>query len=288
MSGFHTPVLLQSVCTLLNVQPGRKYVDATLGGGGHTAAIVELGGRVLGLDQDPDAIAACRSAEAFQPALASAQADPQLVLVRANFIHLSKVVQQHSWQPLWGILLDLGVSLHQLVTPQRGFSFQSVGPLDMRMDPDLPNSAATLVNVLTVKQLEQLFREYGEEPAATAVARRIVSARPLATTDELARILTDAHQRRRVFQSLRIAVNDELAALSAVLPQAFDLLHPGGRLVIISFHSLEDRIVKNQFSAWIRSGRAVSLTDPPVTPGPEEISANPHAQSAKLRSIEKI
>lgn len=283
MSEYHIPVLLQSVCTLLDIKPGRKFVDATFGGGGHASAIVDLGGYLLGLDQDPDAFN-----EALQPALALAKAENRFIQVRSNFIHLEKVVKSHNWQPLWGVLFDLGVSYHQLATPQRGFSFQSVGPLDMRMDPDLPNTAATLVNVLTKKQLESIFTDYGQEPAAASIAKKIIDSRPLESTDELARILFDSNQRRRVFQSLRIAVNDELTALATALPQAFDILETGGRLVVISFHSLEDRIVKDQFMVWEKSGHARSLITKPIVPTPEEMMENSRSKSAKLRAIIKI
>jgi len=283
MSMYHVPVLLQSVCTLLDVKPGRKYIDATLGGGSHTAALLKMGGNILGIDQDPDSIA-----EALQPALASAQATRQFIPVRSNFIHLAEIVKNHNWQPLWGVLFDLGVSFHQLKTPQRGFSFQSVGPLDMRMDPDLPNTAATLVNILTAKQLGLIFRQYGEEPAAMAIAKKIIDNRPINSTDGLARLLRDSHQRRRVFQALRIAVNDELTALSNSLPQAFSLLEKGGRLVVISFHSLEDNIVKENFSDWEKSGQAKSLTEGPVLPAARETQENPQSKSAKLRAIIKI
>lgn len=275
MSSYHVPVLLQPVCTLMDIRPGNKYVDATVGGGGHSTAIVERGGMVLGLDQDPDALSACPRLD-------------HLTLVRSNFIHLKEVVEQHHWQPLSGVLFDLGVSWHQLVTPQRGFSFQSVGPLDMRMDPDLPNTAATLVNILSQRQLVQILREYGEEPAVVSISQKIIAARPIDSTDQLARIIPDSQSRRRVFQALRIAVNDELSAVNTALPQAMECLSPGGCLAVISFHSLEDRIVKNHFSQWVKDGNALDLTPIPIVPDQAEISINSHSQSAKLRVISKI
>lgn len=226
---YHNPVLLQQACSFLAVKPGGHYVDCTLGGGGHTAEIIRQKGLVLGLDQDPEALQAC-------PDLGG------LTKVQSNFIHLKEVVKDHSWQPVLGVLLDLGVSQHQIATPGRGFSFQSPGPLDMRMDPTLPNTAATLVNQLPVEQLASLFQDYGEIPAAKTLAAKIAAARPLTTTDQLANITGKWSQ--QAFQALRIAVNDELGALTEVLSQAQEILAPGGRLVVISFHSLEDRIVK--------------------------------------------
>lgn len=235
---YHNPVLLQSACHFLAVKPGGHYVDCTLGGGGHTAEIIRQGGKVLGLDQDPDAISACL---ALPKPLG--EGGPDLILVQSNFIHLAEVVSTHHWQPVLGILLDLGVSEHQINTPSRGFSFQESGPLDMRMDPNLPNTAATLVNQLSVNQLTSLFKDYGEIPVAKTLAVKISVARPLVTTDQLAKIT--GKWSRQAFQALRIAVNDELGSLEQVLSEAQEILDPEGRLVIISFHSLEDRIVKH-------------------------------------------
>jgi len=242
---FHNPVLLQTACDYLAVAPGGRYVDCTLGGGGHAAEIIRRGGRVLGLDQDPEALAAC-------PDLTG------LTKVQSNFIHLAEVVKAYNWQPVMGILFDLGVSEHQINTPSRGFSFQTSGSLDMRMDPTLINTAATLINQLTVDQLARILRDFGEIPAAKPLAAKIVSARPLTTTDQLAAV-TGRKWSRQAFQALRIAVNDELGALETVLPQAREILAPEGRLVIISFHSLEDRIVKRYFKDW------QSLTPKPIT-----------------------
>ena len=229
---YHNPVLLQSACHFLAVKPGGHYVDCTLGGGGHAAEIIRLGGLVLGLDQDPEALQACPDLEG-------------LTKVQSNFIHLAEVVSAHHWQPVSGILLDLGVSEHQINTPGRGFSFQTSGPLDMRMDPSLPNTAATLVNQLSVNQLASLLKDYGEIPVAKTLATKIVAARPLTTTDQLAKITNKWS--RQAFQALRIAVNDELGALEQVLSEGQEILASEGRLVVISFHSLEDRIVKHTF-----------------------------------------
>jgi 16S rRNA (cytosine1402-N4)-methyltransferase len=275
MSGYHQPVLLQQVGTFLKVSPGLHYVDATLGGGGHTMEIIRLGGKVLGLDQDPDALSACPDSD-------------QLVKVRSNFIHLAEVVKANNWQPIFGVLFDLGVSQHQIATPARGFSFQSEGPLDMRMDPVLPVTAGFLINNLPVKDLARLFRDFGEEPRAAFISEKIVAARPLNTSSELSRLLPNPDTRRRVFQALRIAVNDELGALTAVLPQSLDILTPGGRILVISFHSLEDTRVKNQFTAWAESGLGKIITEKPVVPDETEKAVNPRSKSAKLRVFEKL
>ena len=265
MTYYHKPVLLQSALHFLAIQPGGHYVDCTLGGGGHTAEIIHQGGLVLGLDQDPVALTACLAL----PKLRQAKEGRNLVLVRSNFTHLSEIVAKHNWKPLDGILIDLGMSSFQVDSPVRGFSFQATGPLDMRMDPALPITAATLVNQLPVKQLTSLFKDFGEIPVAKLLAAKIISARPLVTTTNLAQIT--GKWSRQAFQALRIAINDELGALESVLAQSRDLLAPQGRLVVISFHSLEDRIVKNTMKDW------KTLTPKPVT----------GEKSAKLRAYEK-
>ena len=274
MSGYHEPVLLQQVGTFLQVKPGFHYVDATLGGGGHSAEIIRRGGEVLGLDQDPDAMSACPDSD-------------HLVKVRSNFIHLSEAVKEHHWLPVAGVLFDLGVSLHQITTPGRGFSFQTDGPLDMRMDSSIPITAAFLVNNLPPKELAVILRDLGEEPRADLISKKIAAARPLKTTFQLAGLLPVPDEKRRVFQALRMAVNDELGALSAALPQALSVLAPGGRILVISFHSLEDRLVKRQFTDWAGQELGEILTAKPVVPEPEEIRTNPRSASAKLRVFQK-
>ena len=231
---YHKPVLLQSTCHFLAVKPRARYIDATLGGGGHTAEIIRLGGQVLGIDQDPEALSACPELEG-------------LIKVHSNFIHLTEVAEEYNWFPVSGILFDLGVSSHQIDTPQRGFSFQADGSLDMRMDPSLPITAATLVNRLSVNELSKIFKDFGEIPVSKTLAQKVIAARPLATTSQLAEIA--GKWSRQAFQAIRIAVNDELGAIQSALPQAYDLLEPGGRLVVISFHSLEDCLVKNFFKS---------------------------------------
>lgn len=268
---FHNPVLLQSSLDFLDIVPGELYVDATLGGGGHTRAILARGGKVLGLDQDPEAIS-------------QNIATSNLVCEQTNFTKLSEAVNKHRWQPLKGVLFDFGVSSHQLDTASRGFSFQNEGPLDMRMNPSSEYTAGTLVNQLSVNQLANIFTDFGEIPIAKSLAVKIVSQRPISTTTELAKIV-DPKWTRQVFQSLRIAVNDELSAIREGLQQAADTLEEGGRIVAISFHSLEDRIVKNFFKGLQASGRGEILTPHPIIADPEEIKNNSRSKSAKLRCI---
>ena len=274
MEIFHKPVLLQEVCHYLAVKPQGRYIDATLGGGGHTQEIIKGQGLVLGLDQDPDALNACPHLDGLTPVL-------------ANFTHLREVAAAKSWTEVDGVLFDLGVSSHQFSTPGRGFSFQLDGPLDMRMDPTLNYTAADLVNTLSDRELEYMFKTYGEEPQSKQIARKIIQARPLTTTRGLAMVIQSDSQRRRVFQALRIAVNNELDSLEQALPQALSLLTSGGRIVVISFHSLEDRIVKNQFREWEKSDLGHILTPKPVLPGQDEINLNSKAKSAKLRAFLK-
>jgi 16S rRNA (cytosine1402-N4)-methyltransferase len=290
MVPLHVPVLLQEVLTWLDPRPGGLYVDATVGTGGHAEAILERilpGGRLVGLDRDPEALAvARRRLERFGEAVQ---------LVQANFADLHYVLRALGIARVQGVLMDLGVSGLQLAAPHRGFSFRLAGPLDMRMDPASPVTAADLVNRLSEKELAELLRRYGEEPFAPRIAREIVRRRPLSTTQELREAILRAVPRRawprrvdvatRTFQALRIAVNRELEALEQALPQAAEVLDPGGRLVVISFHSLEDRIVKHT----LRRAKSLRvLTPKPIRPSPEEVRRNPHARSARLRAAERV
>lgn len=268
----------------MKVKQGEKYIDATVGGGGHAVEILKRGGKVLGLDVDPEAI------EQVKRIL-------NIILVRGNFAHLQEIAQECGFDCVAGILFDLGVSSHQLLTTERGFSFTSDAPLDMRMDPDLEVTAADLVNGLRKEELYELFYKLGEERFAWTIARAIVRARSLRsikTCKELAGVIVGAksnqkrferiHPATRCFQALRIAVNDELNNLKAVLPQAVNLLKPGGRLVVISFHSLEDRIVKNFFK---ERADLQTLTKKPIRPSSAEVEINPRSRSAKMRVGEK-
>jgi 16S rRNA (cytosine1402-N4)-methyltransferase len=303
---FHTSVLLDEALEHLAVQPGGRYIDATLGAGGHTRAILkesEPGGLVLGLDADPAAIEFARGS--VEDYAESAK------LVNANFRDLARVARQYNFVPVHGVLFDLGISSMQLSAEGRGFSFQEEAPLDMRFSESQTVTAADIVNTYEQEDLANLIWEYGEERFSRRIARSIVQARPVSTTTELAGVVSRAvpagrsriHPATRTFQALRIAVNDELAALTTALEQARDILGPAGRLVVISFHSLEDRIVKQFFQRESRNcicppeqptctcGHRATLriiTRRPVSPSPEEIQRNPRARSAHLRAAERL
>ncbi len=293
----HLPVMLSEAIDLLNVRPGGRYLDGTLGGGGHTAEMLRRSapdGRVLSLDVDPKAI------ERFCRSFAPLKMTSRWIGVEANFRHLADVATRERMVPLDGILLDLGVSSDLLEDPIIGLSFQRTGPLDMRLGPasnDDGLTAAQIVNTWKEREIADLLREDGEERYATRIAAAIVSARKvglIVTTTQLAEIIARAvpssyergriHPATRTFQALRIAVNDELNALRDALVGARDVLAPHGRFVVISFHSLEDRIVKHEFknrTYWS------PLTKKPLCPTHAEIEQNPRARSAKLRAAEK-
>lgn len=299
--------MLDEVLDFLNIQPDHWYLDCNLGGGGHTDAILECGGKVIGLDIDPEAIREVGKNHDLTIQTTDDHLEAysdNLILFQSNFISLTSVVT--SLQPLTsnqsisGILFDLGVSSYQLETADRGFSFSTNAPLDMRMDQSIAVSAADLVNGLHESELTQLFLKLGEENFAKPISKKIVQYRQttkIETTDQLANIIlsvrhkskTDrTHPATRVFQALRIAVNDELNSLKEALPLAFDILSPGGRLVVISFHSLEDRIVKNFFKQKVGENLAKPITKKPTTPTEKEVFNNPRSRSGKLRIIEKF
>ena len=300
----HVPVLLKAALDGLDVQSGDTIVDCTLGGGGHTLALLERSGpdgRVLALDADPLAI------ERARPRLQ--RYGRRLILAHSNFAFLHDVALAHAFQDVDGVLIDLGLSSDQLAS-DRGFSFQTGGMLDMRFDTTSGEPAASLVNSLDAEELADLIFKYGEEPASRRIARAIVAARPIRSAEHLSSVIAEAVGRRgrlhpatRTFQALRIAVNDELGSLVSVLPQAVDLLRPGGRLAVIAFHSLEDRIVKEFIRGRSRAvvlqpdsppgsvGREATLrsvTPKPIVPDDQEMEANPRARSAKLRIAEKL
>ena len=293
----------------LTPQPGRDLIDGTLGAGGHSEAWLEAtapGGRVLGLDRDPAALAAARER--------LARFGGRIHLVHASFDEMGRIAPERGFADVDAVLLDLGFSSLQIGDPMRGFAFQHEGPLDMRYDPRQPTTAADLVNRLGEHQLAGLLDRYGEERHARHIARAIVEARPIMTTRALAEVVARAvppreregrriHPATRTFQALRIAVNDELGALERALPQAVERLRPGGRLAVISFHSLEDRLVKRFLRRESRDclcppqqpvctcGHWATLreiTRKPVTATPTEIEANPRARSAKLRLAERV
>jgi 16S rRNA (cytosine1402-N4)-methyltransferase len=295
----HVPVLLQDAIRYLNVRAGGMYVDATLGLGGHAAAVArELGGQgqFIGLDRDPDALELARARfQALSEELGEGM--PQWELHGEPFSVMSRFIAEGS---LDGVLADFGVSSMQLDSAHRGFSFQADGPLDMRMDPRRGATAEQVVNQADEKVLADLIYEFGEERRSRRFARAIVRARPIKTTAQLAKVLSTAapamksergrhqiHPATRIFQALRIYVNAELDEIQALLRAAPRLLKPGGRLVVISFHSLEDRLAKDALREAARQGIFEVLTRKPVTANEEETDRNPRARSAKLRAAER-
>ncbi len=278
----------------LNCQPGQIILDCTLGEGGHAfllASKVSPGGCLIGIDRDGEAIeAARRKLNIF---------GESIKIEQANFRDLREVLERRGIEKLDGILFDLGVNSSQLQDPGRGFSFRLDGPLDMRMDNREDSQASDLVNRLGRKELEWIIREYGEERFAGRISRRIVeerSSQPILSTVRLAQIVAEAlpgrgkiHPATRTFQAIRIYLNGELDALEQALPEAISMLKSGGRICVISFHSLEDRIVKYEFRRWDRQeGMLRILTRKPVRPGIEEVRRNPRSRSAKLRAAEKL
>lgn len=305
----HVPVMVEEVMELLVPEAGKRYLDGTLGLGGHAEQLLQRSspdGQVLGLDWDEEAIAAAE--ERLK------RFGPRLLTRRVNFKEAEGALKEVSWERVDGILLDLGVSSHQIESPERGFSFQTEARLDMRMDQRHSLDAHLIVNTYPVSQLQRLLREYGETPKAHRIAMAIDRARKrraIETTKELAEILARAAGRRRTrihpatqtFQALRIAVNRELENLGIFLEEAYGLLQPTGRMVIISFHSLEDRLVKQAFQKWSRSclcppktpscrcgwsQKVRLITRKPLFPSREEVQRNPRARPAKLRAVERL
>ena len=307
----HLPVLYHEIILALRPHEGGFYVDGTIGAGGHAWGILNASrpdGRLLGLDVDPQALALAKERLAVFGA--------RLVLLQASYTTLLEQLGALGWPPVDGVLLDLGVSSMQFDTAERGFSFQVAAPLDMRFDPRNPTTAADLVNELPEQELADLIYRYGEERASRKIARAIVQARPIRNTLHLAEVVARAaaarkgrharggiHPATQTFQALRIAVNGELEAIETVLPRAVQALAPGGRLAVISFHSLEDRIVKQYFRRESRDcicppdqpvctcGHKASLleiTRRPIQPQAQEVEQNPRSRSARLRVVEKI
>ncbi len=286
-SAVHVSVLFHEAVRYLAPRDGGRYIDATLGAGGHAAGILHASaptGRLLGLDADPGALAIA--------ATNLAEYGNRVLLVHSNFERLREVAAAKSFLPADGIILDLGLSSMQLGDAARGFSFQSDGALDMRFNPDEPTTAADLVNSLDEKELADLIYEFGEERASRRIAHAVVDARPIDTAAQLASVIERAvgrhgriHPATRTFQALRIAVNREIDVLKSGLPQIVETLAPRGRVVIISFHSLEDRLVKNFFR---ESAQLEILTKHPLRPTHAETVANPRSRSAKLRAAERI
>jgi len=297
MSNYHTSVLLQESIELLAIKTGKKYIDATLGGGGHTTAILERGGEVLGIDFDQDALDWVEKKIKDQKSNLKNK-EKNLTLAGGNFKDIDNIARDNGFENVAGVLFDLGVSSHQFDTGTRGFSFQREALLDMRMDQELGVKASDLINILTKGELYELFHKLGEERFAYPITNSIVRARRIKrieTTTELAEIVRRAvpgHNQNinpatQVFQALRLAVNDELNNLRETLPKALEILDNRGRIVVISFHSLEDRIVKNQFREWEEKERGKIITKKPLTPSEREIGENKRSRSAKLRVFEK-
>jgi 16S rRNA (cytosine1402-N4)-methyltransferase len=284
----HTPVLLEEVLAYLNPQSGQRFIDATLGAGGHTRAILERTapeGRILGLDQDESALEQARGA--------LASFGSRLVAVHANFRNIADVARENGFMECDGVLADIGISSMMVDDALRGFSFMREGPLDMRMDRTQELTAADVVNTYSEKEIADILFTCGEERRSRAIARSIVRARPLQLTTDLAAAVMRVmggprygkiHPATRTFQGLRIYVNDELGSLDSFLDHSMTVIRSGGRLVVITFHSLEDRIVKNKFRA---SANGKVLTKKVVIGKEEELRSNPRARSAKLRAWEK-
>jgi 16S rRNA (cytosine1402-N4)-methyltransferase len=307
----HIPVLRDTILDYLNPRPGVLFIDGTLGAGGHEAAILDAtgpDGRLLGFDRDAAALDVARAN--------LARFGDRVQSVHASYAEMGRIAPEMDFGAVDGVLLDLGYSSMQIDDPMRGFGFRQEGPLDMRFDRRESRTAAELVNTLGEYELADLIREYGEERYAKKIARAIVGARPLESTKQLADLIEritprpksrpgkkPIHPATRTFQALRIAVNDELDMLRDALPQAVDLLKPGGRLAVISFHSLEDRIVK-QFTRYEATDcicppeqpvctcdkqvRLKIITRKPVGASEEEIAQNPRSRSARLRVAERV
>jgi 16S rRNA (cytosine1402-N4)-methyltransferase len=305
----HVPVLLKEAIDFLAVRRGGTYIDATVGLGGHSLEIAKrLGapGHLIGLDKDPKALEIAKAIVGRSSLVVGQNQDqradwPTVELRHGSFADLAhdEVADDVRRTTYDGILADLGVSSLQFSDPARGFSFQAEGPLDMRMDPQSEPTAEQVVNQFDERELADLIYEFGEERRSRRIARAIVRSRPIRTTAQLAAVVSAAarpmnqaerkiHPATRTFQALRIFVNRELDDLRKLLDAAPQLLKPGGRLVIISFHSLEDRIVKDAMREGARQGIYRLLTKKPVTPSEEEVASNPRARSAKLRAAERV
>lgn len=304
----HIPVLFNETIESLNIRPDGVYIDGTMGGGGHSQAIVSrlTTGKLLSIDQDPDAIKAAGERLAKYP---------NSIIARGNFCNMNTIAAEHGITAVDGILLDIGVSSYQLDTPERGFSYHNDAPLDMRMSQE-GTTAADLVNTLSQQELASIIFKYGEDKSANRIASGICKAReeaPITTTGQLAEIVKSSvpaavrreqgHPARKTFQALRIAVNGELDRLQEGLQAGFSILKPGGRFAVITFHSLEDRIVKQQMNEWCKG--CICPSDFPVcvcgrkpqgkliykkglAPGEQELAENPRARSSRLRVIEKV
>lgn len=290
MNTFHTPVLLKEAVDFLKVESGKKYIDATLGGGGHSQEIITRGGIVLGIDQDNDALEYAK--KRFEKEL-----NNQIYIVKGNFRNIEKIANENNFKNVSGIIFDLGVSSYQLNSKSRGFSFRNNATLDMRMDQSTTHTAKDIINNFSGEQLVDMFQRYGEESLAFPIAKAIVKKRrelELSTTSDLAEIINNVYETykgklkinpsTKVFQAIRIYLNSELESLKISLNEGVNLLDKEGRLVVISYHSLEDRIVKLR----MREKDVKTILKKPILPTFEEIRENPRARSAKLRAAQKL
>ncbi|MCK4781364.1 16S rRNA (cytosine(1402)-N(4))-methyltransferase RsmH [Candidatus Parcubacteria bacterium] len=288
---YHIPVLQKEVLEYLNPKPNENFIDCTIGEAGHTFAILEKNkpnGKVLGIEIDPEVYKKSRATD-------------RLILVNDSYVDLKKIVGQYNFKNVSGILIDLGFSSWHIEKSKKGFSFQKDEALDMRFSPDSNLTAKEILNRYSEKEIEKILKKYSQEKFGKRIAKKIIEARrmkPINTTFELVEIIKSSvplwYQRQKrnpatkTFQALRIAVNDELNNLRKILPQTLKILKPGGKIVIIGFHSLEDRIVKNFFKETKKEKLVKILTENPIKPGREEIKINPRSRSAKLRAAIKI
>ena len=293
----HIPVLQKEVLEYLNPKPNENFIDATIGNAGHTLTILERNipaGKVLGIDADPEII------KNTKYSIQNTVYKNRVILVCDNFANLKEIVKQEKFKSVQGILFDLGMSSWHLEESGRGFSFLKNESLDMRYNPRNPLTAARIVNYYSSQEIEKILKDYGEERFAKKIAQKIIEIRkikPIETTSQLAEIVKSAtphwyhrkkiHPATRTFQAIRIAVNDELNNLRKTLPQTIEILKPGGRLVVISFHSLEDRIIKNFLKEKAKENILKILTKKPINPSLGEIKINPRSRSAKLRAAQK-
>ncbi len=302
MNKYHTSVLLKESISLLQVKKGEKYIDATLGGGGHAEEILNRGGIVLGIDIDQDAIEYVE--KSGKPSVRQAQDKSQkLILAKGNFRNIDEIAHLNNFKKVSGIIFDLGVSSHQIDTPERGFSFLKGGPLDMRMDKSSPVTAEALINLLGKGELYDIFNKFGQDSRSWVISNSIIRARrvtPIQTTGDLSSVIqealgirgeitdfTRAQINKKVFQALRIAVNAELENIQDALPKAIYLLKEKGRIAVISFHSLEDGVVKKTFKDFEKKNMGKIITEKPIEVTEEELKENSRAKSAKLRVFEK-
>ncbi|MDI6591538.1 MAG: 16S rRNA (cytosine(1402)-N(4))-methyltransferase RsmH [Patescibacteria group bacterium] len=297
----HIPVLQREVLKYLDPKPNENFIDCTIGEGGHALAILEKNkpnGKVLGIEIDPQLYENLKASEIKNQKL---KIKKRLILVNDSFVNLKETVEREKFKSVNGILFDLGLSSWHLEESKRGFSFLRREPLDMRYNLKNPLTAKKIVNCWSEKEIEKILKEYGEERFARSIAKAIVETRKLKsieTTWQLVKIIKKAvpswYRHRRIhfatktFQALRIAVNNELNNLKKALPQAIEILNPKGRLVVISFHSLEDRIVKNFLKEKFKENSITILTKKPIRPSKQEIEINPRSRSAKLRAVLKI